>query len=104
MPPCSNSSILKISSVSFPCGLGSIKEFDEPVPNESLLEKPRLVSLPAPPNMASKGLKIVVSLTAVPLLLSFKNIWFRKEVSDSLDDKKDENGKSLNEEGDEDDD
>ena len=54
--------------------------------------------------MASNGLKIVVSLTAVPLLLSFKNIWFRKEVSVPLDNRKDENGKSLNEEGEDEDD
>ena len=39
----------------------------------------------------------MVSLDAVPLLLSFNNIWFKKEVSDSLDGKKEENGKSLNE-------
>jgi len=40
----------------------------------------------------------VVSLRAVPLLLLFKNIWFRNEAPDSLDGKKDENGKSLSEE------
>lgn len=44
----------------------------------------------------------MVSLRAVPLLLSFKNIWFRKEVSVPLDGKKDENGKSLDEEEEED--
>ena len=57
-----------------------------------------LLLLPTPPNKASKGLKIVVSLDAVPLLLSFKNIWFKKEVPDSLDGKKEDNGKLLNEE------
>jgi len=40
----------------------------------------------------------VVSLDAVPLLLLFKNIWFKKEVSDSLGGKKEEKGESLNEE------
>lgn len=51
-----------------------------------------------PPNKASKRLKIVLLLDAVPLLLAFENIWFRKETSDSLDGKKEDNGKSLNEE------
>jgi len=32
------------------------------------------------------------------LLLSFKNIWVKKEVSDLLGGKKEENGESLNEE------
>jgi hypothetical protein len=32
------------------------------------------------------------------LLPPFKNIWFKKEVSDSLGGKKEENGESLNEE------
>jgi hypothetical protein len=49
-----------------------------------------------PPNKASKRLKIVLLLDAVPLLLSFENIWFRKETSDSLDGKKEDNGKLLN--------
>ena len=40
----------------------------------------------------------MVSLDAVPLLLLFKNIWFKKEVSDSLGGKKEEKGESLNEE------
>ena len=56
-----------------------------------------------PPNKASKRLRIVLLLDAVPLLLSFENIWFRKETSDSLDGKKEDNGKLLNEEGEEED-
>ena len=92
---------------------GIIKELEESFPNEPLLKNPRPVSFPSPlllllllllppPNKASKRLKIVVLLDAVPLLLSFKNIWFRKEVSDSLDGKKEDNGKSLNGEEEED--
>jgi hypothetical protein len=103
LPPCSNSNILNISSVSLPCELGPIKEFEGSVPNVSLLEKPMSVLFPAPPNKASKGLKILVSLRAVAFLPSFKNIWFRKEVSVPFDGKKDENGKSLNEEGEDED-
>ena len=83
-------------------------ELKESFPREPLLKKPRPVSLLSlllllllptpklpPPNKASKGLKTVVSLDVVPLLVLFKNIWFKKEVSDSLDGKKEENGKSL---------
>jgi hypothetical protein len=62
--------------------------------------KPLILLLPLlllpPPNKASKRLKIVLLLDAVPLLLSFENIWFRKETSDSLDGKKEDNGKLLN--------